>query len=145
MLGNLRILRYGGGEPFNALPLAGEGTLLLTPDAKSTNPAAPPRRLVLLDGTFRQARRMFKKIPELRNLQPYALSAVDHRVPGLRRPPRGDGLSTIEAIARALAQFEAPEVAAPLLGAYTEFVRRAELARGRRTLTAAPSAPAIQE
>lgn len=134
MLGNLRVLRYGGGERFDARPLLGQGTLLLTPDANSAELAQAPRRLVLLDGTFRQARRMYKKIPELHDLQSYSLRVTTHRLHGLRRAPRSDGLSTLEAIAHALAHFEAPELATPLLDAYAEFVRRAELARGRQTL-----------
>jgi len=132
MLGNLRILPYGGGEPFDARPLVGENTLLLTPDASALPLERPPQRLILLDGTFRQARRMYKKIPELHSLQTYAIESSAPRLPGLRRPPRADGLSTIEAIAFALARFESPQLAEPLLGAYAEFVRRAELARGHR-------------
>jgi DTW domain-containing protein len=132
MLSNARILPYGGGEPFDARSLYGEGTLLLTPDAKPNVPSTPPRRLVLLDGTFRQARRMFKKIPELRDIEQCSLLSSFKRIPGLRRPPRSDGLSTIEAIAQALAQFEQYELAAPLLTSYAEFVRRSNLARGRQ-------------
>lgn len=132
MLDNVRILPYGGGEPFDGESLQAAGTLLLTPDAKPMAPSVPPRRLVLLDGTFRQVRRMYKKIPELHDIEQCALQATSQRIPGLRRPPRSDGLSTIEAIAQALAQFERPELASPLLAAYSEFVRRSNLARGRQ-------------
>jgi len=132
MLSNVRILPYGGGEPFDSLSLHGEGMLLLTPDAKPIIPTTPPKRLVLLDGTFRQARRMFKRIPDLHNIQQCSLLSTGERIPGLRRPPRRDGLSTIEAIAQALAQFERHELATPLLSAYSEFVRRSNLARGRQ-------------
>jgi hypothetical protein len=44
---------------------------------------------------------------------------------------RPDGLSTIEAVAAALAQFESPELAVPLMAAYAEFVRRADISRGQ--------------
>jgi len=132
MLSNARILPYGGGERFDAQSLYGEDTLLLTPDAKPMVPTTPPRRLVLLDGTFRQARRMFKKIPELHNIKQCSLLSTGQRIPGLRRPPRSDGLSTIEAIAHALAQFERYELAEPLLATYAEFVRRSNLTRGRQ-------------
>jgi DTW domain-containing protein YfiP len=132
MLSNACIVPYGGGEPFDEGPLHGDDTWLLFPDAQSAAPRGRPRRLVLLDATFRQARRMYRKIPGLRLLQPCALDAPEHRTPGRRRSPRPDGLSTIEAIAAALAQFESPELAVPLMAAYAEFVRRAEISRGRK-------------
>ena len=132
MLSNVRIVPYGGGEPFDEVPLQGDDTWLLFPDAKAVTPRTQPRRLVLLDATFRQARRMYKKIPGLRLLQQCALDAPEQRTPGLRRSPRADGLSTIEAIATALARFENPELAAPLMTAYAEFVRRSDMARGRK-------------
>jgi DTW domain-containing protein YfiP len=130
MLSNVRIVPYGGGEPFDEGPLRGDDTWLLFPDAKSTAPRGRPQCLVLLDATFRQARRMYKKISGLRLLQQCALNAPEQRTPGRRRSPRSDGLSTIEAIATALAQFESPELAVPLMTAYAEFVRRADISRG---------------
>jgi DTW domain-containing protein YfiP len=131
MLSNVRIVPYGGGEPFDEGSLRGDDTWLLFPDAKSAAPRGRPQRLVLLDATFRQARRMYKKISGLRLLQQCALNAPEQRTPGRRRSPRSDGLSTIEAIATALAAFESPELAVPLMTAYAEFVRRADVSRGR--------------
>ena len=130
MLNNVRIVPYGGGEPFDEEPLRCDDTWLLFPGAKSAAPRGRPRRLVLLDATFRQSRRMYKKISGLRQLQQCALNAPERRTPGRRRSPRPDGLSTIEAIATALAQFESPELAVPLMTAYAEFVRRADISRG---------------
>lgn len=132
MLDNVRVVPYGGGNPFNDELLRDEGSWLLFPDAKSAAACAEPKRLVLLDATFRQARRMYKKIPSLRHLKQCSLSVPVARTPSLRRPTRADGMSTIEAIALALAQFESPALATPLLAAYTEFVRRADLSRGRK-------------
>ncbi len=134
MLSTVRIVPYGGGEPFDDGPLGGDDTWLLFPDAGSAVPRGRPQRLVLLDATFRQARRMYRKIPGLRRLPQYSLPGPERRMPGRRRAHRSDGLSTIEAIATALAQFESPELAAPLLAAYAEFVRRADISRGRERL-----------
>lgn len=131
MLSNACIVPYGRGEPFDEEPLRGDDTWLLFPDAQPAAPRGRPQRLVLLDATFRQARRMYKKISGLRGLQPCALKAPEQRTPARRRSPRPDGLSTIEAIATALAQFESPELAVPLMAAYAEFVRRADISRGR--------------
>ena len=132
MLSNVCIVPYGGGEPFDAGPLCGDDTWLLYPDANSAVPRGRPQRLVVLDATFRQARRMYRKISGLRLLQQCALNSSEQRTPGRRRSPRSDGLSTIEAIATALAQFESPELAVPLMAAYAEFVRRADISRGRK-------------
>lgn len=132
MLSNVCIVPYGGGEPFDEAVLRGNDTWLLFPDASSAAPPGQPQRLVLLDATFRQARRMYKKIAGLRLLPQCTLDPPEQRRPGRRRSPRPDGLSTIEAIATALAQFESPELAAPLMAAYAEFVRRADIPRGRK-------------
>lgn len=134
MLSNVCILPYGGGEAFDEAVLHRDDTWLLFPDAKSARPPGRPQRLVLLDATFRQARRMYKKISGLHLLPQCTLDPPEQRAPGRRRPPRSDGLSTIEAIAAALAQFESPELAAPLMAAYAEFVRRADISRGRKRI-----------
>jgi DTW domain-containing protein YfiP len=131
VVGNLRIVPYGGGDPFDERPLGGDDTWLLFPGVKPSTPPGRPQRLVLLDATFRQARRMYRKIPGLRLLPQCSLVAPQEPTPGRRISPRSDGLSTIEAIATALAQFESPESAAPLMAAYAEFVRRADISRGR--------------
>lgn len=136
MLSNVRIVPYDGIEPFDEGTLRGDDTWLLFPDAKTAAPGGRPQRLVLLDATFRQARRMYKNISALHELQRCALKAPEICTPGRRISPRSDGLSTIEAIATALAQFENPELATPLMAAYAEFVHRADISRGRkRTFT----------
>lgn len=136
MLSNVCIVPYGRSERFDEAPLRGDDTWLLFPDAKSAAPRGRPQRLVLLDATFRQARRMYRKISGLRLLPQCALDSPDQRAPGRRISARHDGLSTIEAIATALAQFESPELAAPLMAAHAEFVRRADISRGRKRPTA---------
>src|SRR5512141_2953949 len=68
MLPNARIVKYGGGEPFDESPLTAAGTWLLYPSAGRELPSGTPRRLVVLDATFRQARRMYKRIEALRGL-----------------------------------------------------------------------------
>lgn len=132
MLSNLRIVPYGGDEPFDEAALSGDDTWLLYPDPGSAEPSGRPRRLVLLDATFRQARRMHRRIAGLHQLPHCVLRVPERRSPGRRTSPRPDGLSTIEAIAAAIAQYEDPALAAPLMTAYAEFVRRADITRGRK-------------
>jgi DTW domain-containing protein len=132
MLPNAQIVRYGGGEPFDDSLIRSDGTWLLYPGHSDAPQQARPRRFVVLDATFRQARRMYKRIAALRSLPQLSLAVPSTRPLGLRQPPREDGLSTIEAIAVALGRYEDPALTAPLLAAYGEFVRRADAARGRQ-------------
>jgi DTW domain-containing protein YfiP len=95
-------------------------------------PAELPRRLVVLDGTFRQARRMYRSIRALREMPELALAPPAVAPLRLRDPRRPDGMSTLEAIAHALALLEGEHVAAPLHALYAEVVRRRVAQRGLR-------------
>jgi DTW domain-containing protein len=132
MLPNARLVKYGGGETFDDSILCHAGTWLLYPGNPRAIADPAPRRIVVLDATFRRARRMYKRIGALRDLPELSFEAPATLLHRLRFPPRANGLSTIEAIATALGRFEGPSVAEPLLQAYAEFVRRADLTRGRR-------------
>ncbi len=132
MLPKAQIVRYGGGEPFDDSLIGSDGTWLLYPGRSDAPQQARPRRFVVLDATFRQARRMYKRIGALHSLPQLSLTVPLTRAQGLRQPPREDGLLTIEAIAVALGRFENPAFAGPLLAAYGEFVRRADATRGRQ-------------
>ena len=131
-LSKSRILAYGGGDPFDATPLVAPKTALLY----CSGPPRPlpfiPERLIVLDGSFRQARRMFKRVPELRELPELSLPAPLVTPTRLRRPTQPEGRSTIEAIAAALAALEGPELAAPLWALHAELVSRADQMRGRK-------------
>ncbi len=139
-LPNSRLLEYGGGETFDASSLVAPGSALLY----CSGPARPlsfvPGRLVVLDRSFRQARRMYKRLPELRALPELSLPAPRVTPTRLRRPTQPEGMSTIEAIAAALSALEGPELAAPLWALHAELVRRADQMRGRKReiITAGP-------
>ena len=105
-----RLVDYGDG-PLPELDLA--DTWLLYPDGASAAARPPPAQLLVLDGTWQQARRMLYRIPELRALPRLTLPAHTP-LPHLRRQPRAGAMSTLEAIARALALLEGDAIAAPL-------------------------------
>lgn len=136
------VLSYGGGEPFDAEPLSAPGTALLY--RSGPGPASPlsfvPERLIVLDGSFRQARRMYKKIPELRGLPELRLPPPRLTPTRLRRPTQPEGMSTIEAIAAAIAAVEGAARAAPLWALHAELVIRADRVRGRKR-TIVPAGP----
>jgi DTW domain-containing protein YfiP len=131
-LTNSRILQYGGGEIFDAAPISAPRTALLYCSGPPRPLPFVPERLVVLDGSFRQARRMYKRVPELRDLPELSLPAPQITPTRLRRPPQPEGMSTIEAIAAALSALEGPELAAPLWALHAELVRRADQMRGRK-------------
>jgi DTW domain-containing protein len=133
-LPNSRIVAYGGGATFDARPLCDPATALLysSGPAPARSPARVPERLIVLDGSFRQARRMYKRTPELRDLPEFSLPAPRITPTRLRRPTQPEGMSTIEAIAAALSALEGPELAAPLWALHSELVARADRMRGRK-------------
>jgi DTW domain-containing protein YfiP len=131
-LPNAELLPYGDrARTFERrLPLP-EGSWLLWPEGPPPpEDAPPPRALVVLDGSWSQARRMLHRHPAFRALPRMALAPQSTL--RLRQPPREDGMSTLEAVALALAQLEGPQVAEPLLDLHALFTRRGLSARGRR-------------
>ena len=114
-LRDAQLLEYGlPGARLDDRPLRGEGTWVLFPSPRpSPPPSVPPRRLVVLDGSWAQARRMLQRVPALRALPRLCLPAPAPR-PRLRRPTVVGGMSTLEALAGALALLGEPEAARQL-------------------------------
>lgn len=88
------------GAPLDPDALGLEEAAVLFPVPGGGVPSPAPRTLVVLDGTWSQARRMIQRIPALRTLP--RVSLPGRAAVRLREPPVKDGMSTIEALARAL-------------------------------------------
>lgn len=117
------------GEVFDPA-LAPPGTALLYPGAPVLAPAAEVDRLILLDGSWRQSRRLLAANPWLAALPRVSLPALPGRY-ALRRAHRPGQLSTAEAGLHALAALEGGAARfEPLWAAFDDFVR-AGLARRR--------------
>jgi len=127
---NSQIISCGGGDRIGLSPiddalLQTPGTWLLWPDGTGTqSDTRPPERIVLLDATWRQARRLYSRMPILRTLPQLVLSAPTRHRDRLRDQHRSDGMSTLEAAAAAVARLEGAEAAEPLERLYDEVVRR---------------------
>jgi DTW domain-containing protein YfiP len=130
-LQHARLMR---GEAFDAA-LAAPGTALLYPGDGAPAVAADVRRLILLDGSWRQSRRLLAANPWLATLPRLGLPALPGRY-AIRRAHRPGQLSTLEAGLHALALLEGgPERFAPLWAAFDAFVHAALSRRGEIGLT----------
>ncbi|MGV8056822.1 MAG: tRNA-uridine aminocarboxypropyltransferase [Smithellaceae bacterium] len=148
-LPNSRIVSCGGGDRVGRSPVREEllrapGTWLLWPDGTGTQPErsnmASPDRVVVLDATWRQARRMYSRTPTLWALPRLVLPAPAGFRQRLRDQHRSDGMSTIEAIAAAVYKLEGPCAAEPLERLFDEVVRRTTALRwGNETALPIPT------
>jgi DTW domain-containing protein YfiP len=92
------------------IPPAGDAILLFPAEhAVPISPDHAGKTLVVPDGTWRQARKMRTRIPGLEDLPCVTLPAGPPTQYRLRAERRLGGLSTLEAIARALAVLEGDE------------------------------------
>ena len=132
-MSNSRIIPCGGGTRIGLAPMDDEllrplETWLLWPDGIGTKTnisnLTPPARVVVIDATWQQARRLYNTMAALRALPRLALPAPIRSRERLRGQHRSDGMSTIEAIAAAVAQIDGAEAARPLEELYDELVRR---------------------
>jgi DTW domain-containing protein YfiP len=110
------------------------GTWLVWPEGAPVTeaPVPPPARLVFLDATWQQARRMRQRLAGLRGLPILHLPVDQVPAARLRESPGPGKVSTIEAIARALRLVEGDPPADALDRVFAVLVERAR-SSGRRT------------
>jgi DTW domain-containing protein YfiP len=89
-----------------------------------------PVNLVVVDGTWRQASRMGRRLPGLENVTMVRLPEGAKSVWGVRRECHPEGLATFEAIARALGIIESIEVQESMEKLFSLMVARTLQARG---------------
>ncbi|MBA3500208.1 MAG: DTW domain-containing protein [Myxococcota bacterium] len=125
-LPNSELVDHDGPSGAARLP-ALEGMWLVFPAGPVAEaPLVPaPRAIVVLDGTWRQARRMYRKLDGLRGLPMLRLPDAPMPSARLRNSPGPGQVSTIEAIARALRLLEGDAVAVPLEQLFELAVARA--------------------
>ncbi|WP_024644567.1 tRNA-uridine aminocarboxypropyltransferase [Pseudomonas syringae] len=107
----------------------GEAAETLTPYASD----APPMLLVVPDGTWRKVRKMLHLNPLLAALPRVSLGVVPASRYRLRKAPRPDALSTLEAIVHALQALEAPSSFAALLKPFDALIEGQIQAMGSET------------
>lgn len=105
-----------------------EGAALLFPgpgarDLETIPRSELPRALVVLDGTWHQARSLYRDLPALHSLPKLAFDPVQPSRYRLRKEPSADYVSTVEAVVQAL-EFIEPETEGlgQLLRAFTGMI-----------------------
>ncbi|MGC3998640.1 MAG: tRNA-uridine aminocarboxypropyltransferase [Anaeromyxobacter sp.] len=120
------------GNPSGAVDgeaLAVPGSVLLFPAPGAPPLTTLPSRVIVPDGTWTQARRMIQRVPALRTLPRLPLAGPPAGL-RLRRPHRADGMSTLEAMAGALAALGRPDQAEALLQLHARAVERVMRLKG---------------
>lgn len=119
-----RIVDYGAQDaPIDAAALHAPGTWLLYPGS-GPSAVGRPERLIVLDGSWSQSRRMFRRIPGLSGLPRLSLAPPELPIDRLRKPPLAEGMATLEAVAAAMERLEGEEVGGALAALYDQFVAR---------------------
>ena len=116
---------------------AESGTALLFPGEGARDPATlrgrPPRTVIVVDGTWSQARKVLKQNPFLQSLPRIGLSPVLPSNYRIRAEPSAECLSTIEALVHLLGGLEgAPERFLPVLEAFDRMIDLQIAERDRR-------------
>ena len=89
-----------------------------------------PIQLIVPDGTWRQAKKIHSRHPELKDLQRVKISTPNHSTFQLRAQSRPEGMATLQAIAHGLAIIEGDWVAAQLMKLYQAKIERTLIGGG---------------
>lgn len=130
---NSRVLVRGKhNEPLDLGFLAGQQAMVLCPDETATvvQKVAGPVTLIVPDGSWRQASKMPRREPMLRDLPRVKLPPLVAPLPALRNETKDNGLPTIVAVAHALGIVEDPALERALLAFYELVAER--ILRARR-------------
>lgn len=131
-LPNSTIVEHGGLGGLAKLPdLTGAWLLYPLGEPMVETPVEPPAQLIVLDASWSQARRMYRKLPAVRGLPILRLPEMPMAAARMRASPGPGQVSTIEAIAGALRLLEGDAAAAPLERLFDVAVERTH-SMGRR-------------
>jgi len=129
---SLSLVDYGGpGERWNPATLEVPSPALLFPSEQATPLPYTPQTIVVVDGSWPQARKLVNKLPGLSTMPRIQVSPLTVAPTRLRQPPIPEGMSTIEAIARLLDQLHGAGSGQPLDALYDRVVQGTVAARGR--------------
>ncbi len=123
-------LDHGGRPDPNGPPVHDLGT---------GPPPLPFENLIILDGTWAQARRMSHRLEPVAHMPRLSFTQIPPRA-RMRRPPLANSSATLEAIGNAIWYLEGEEIGAPLLQVFDRFVE-AYYRQCNKPLKTSPSRP----
>ena len=128
----LNVIDYGApGTQWDPTILNLAKPALLFPDTDAPTLPYVPQTVVVVDGSWPQARKLVNKLPGLKHMPRIHVAPPSRPTIRLRKPPIPEGMSTIEAIARLLDQLEGDGTGKPLDELYEKVVKATGEARGR--------------
>ena len=105
-----------------------ENAVVLDKELVAQDPT--PIQLIVPDGTWRQARKVHYRHPELKNVQRVKISAPKRPIFQLRAQHKPERMATLQAIAQGLGVIEGDRVEAELMKLYHAKVARTLIGRG---------------
>jgi DTW domain-containing protein YfiP len=105
--------------------------ILLTDWIKAQPTPTPAVTLIVPDGTWRQCKRVRRRVPTIEQATPITLPFTTPSEYRLRHAPKANQLSTLEAIARAMGFLEGPSVEQHLMSVFRIAVERTLWTNGR--------------
>ena len=128
---SLNLIDFGTpGAPWTDPELVTPDTALLFPDPGAP-PAPAPKHIIVVDGSWSQARKMVNKISGLKDLPRFEIQPPETGLVRIRRPPEPGMVSTLEAIAAVLDLTEGSGSGDSLRRLYQTAVDATIAARGR--------------
>ncbi len=128
---NLKLIDYGApGSTWDPTTLELSRPALLFPidEAPVRN---DPHQIVIVDGSWSQARKLVNRIPNLKAIPQFTIQPTHQPRIRLRTPPAPGFVSTIEAVAAVINKIDGPGSGNSLLTLFDEAVRAATITRGR--------------
>jgi len=127
----LKLIDYGApGEPWDPSVLDITRPALLFPD-DSAPAIEDPDQIIIMDGSWSQARKLVNRIPGLKSLPRFTIQPTAQPRVRLRTPPSPGFVSTIEAVAAVLDKLEGGESGDSLRALFDEAVKASTIVRGR--------------
>ena len=130
-ISNLQVVDYGApGTTWEPSTLELPNPALLFPSHDEQHLPYDPKSIVVVDGSWPQARKLVNKLPGLQSMPRISVRPLPVPPVRLRQPPVADGMSTIEAIGRLMERLGAPDDGSRLDALYAAVVEATIAARG---------------
>ena len=132
---NVKILDYGrlGEEPLKDIDFTECALLFPIEEGQQIYQSmTPPKTILVLDGSWKHARRMYRRLSKVHALPLIEVSPSSPPLPRIRQPSIEYGMSTMEACIQALRKFNSGAVIDTLVSNYHVWLDQVRLNTGIR-------------